>query len=45
MIPIDGVNSKLDGVVHRAPLDEGCEVLDGERLEMKNGIKMTIKCC
>ena len=44
MIPIDGVKPKLDGVADRAPPVEGCEALDGGKLEMRNGIKMTIKC-
>ena len=29
-IPTDGAKYKLDGVVESAPLDEGCEVLDGK---------------
>ena len=30
IIPSDGDKRKLDGVVDSAPLDKGCEVLDGE---------------
>ena len=30
MIPPDGVQRKLDGVVGSVPPDEGCEVPDGE---------------
>ena len=42
MIPTDGVKCKLDRVVHSVPLDEGCEVLDGEMNDEgwdKNGNK------
>ena len=30
MIPPDGVNRKLDGMVDSVPPDNGCELLDGE---------------
>ena len=30
IIPPDGVNRKLVGVVDSVPSDKGCEVLDGE---------------
>ena len=30
MIPPDGVEQRLDGVVDSIPPDKGCEVLDGE---------------
>ena len=30
MIPLGGVQQKLDGVVDSVPLDKGCEVLDDD---------------
>ena len=33
MIPTDGVKWNLDGVVDSIPLDEGCEVFDGEVID------------
>jgi len=42
MIPSDGFEQKLDGVVDSVPPNKGCEVLDGE-LFMNNGMKIQWK--
>ena len=51
MIPPDGVERKLDGVVDSVPPDKGCEVLDGEfadsdasHILLKWGVVVIIKC-